>query len=108
MILNAAVQNAIIIIRELKKYPEINIPAYVIARDYHVSSTFLDQICRKLRDNKIIKSHSGPGGGYELLKKDVTVKELIDILSQSNYKKVHDTAFDIQSKVNTALNNIRI
>lgn len=50
------------------------------AENLHLSKSFLEQVSRKLRLSSMITSVRGPGGGYELISKEVTVYDLLNAL----------------------------
>lgn len=107
MLLNSATQYAITIITEMRGKQE-PVRAYEIVKKHDLSPSFVDQICRKLRDAGIIKSLRGPGGGYILAKEQVTVLELMDLLSVTQTRDVKPSAQHIINSVNQVLATIHV
>jgi len=56
----------------------------IIAKEANVPSPFLSKIFLQLKNNGILKSTKGPGGGYTLAKKptDITLKDIAAILDR--------------------------
>jgi Rrf2 family protein len=55
-----------------------------IARRQDISLTYLEQLFTKLRQNGLVESARGPGGGYRLKKPagDISVAEVIDAVDE--------------------------
>lgn len=107
MLLGTTIQYASIIVTEMKGAVD-PVKAYNIVKKHNLSPSFVDQICRKLRDAGILKSLRGPGGGYNLAKEQVTVGELINILSTAHAHEVLPGAVLINEQVNHALAGIHL
>ncbi len=52
----------------------------VAAANLKLSKPFLDQVARKLRIASMIVSIRGPGGGFELISKEITVYDILQAL----------------------------
>lgn len=76
MILTAQVRNAARLIAFLNPHTVTNMDDFAKANP-ELSIYFMDQIARKLRKAGFIKSQRGPGGGYMLVNRDITVMQLI-------------------------------
>ena len=107
MILNAAVQYAAIVIQELQGKTE-PVPAFEIVKRHELSSTFTDQVCRRLKQAEIIEARRGPGGGYVLKRTDVDFLELVELFVTAYVKETRPAAQELTDRVNEALRNIII
>lgn len=107
MLLNASVQYAVIILTELKGKVD-PVRAYEIVKKHNISAAFVDQLCRKLRDAGWIKSMRGPGGGYSLVKEDISLLEVMDLLSEWKSNKTHDAVVGHINQVKNALADIHV
>lgn len=56
-----------------------------ISKRQHISLSYLEQLFAKLRQNDLVKSIRGPGGGYRLNRsaENVFVAEIIDAVNES-------------------------
>lgn len=107
MLLNSSVQHTIIILNELKGKSD-PVRALDIVKKHTISAAFVDQLCRKLRDNGYITSTRGPGGGYKLIKQDISLLEIIELLSEWKTPKTLDGATSHIHQVKSALADIQI
>lgn len=103
--LTTTVQYGIIIVKALK-HSESLMSAGQLAKTHELSPTFTDQIIRKLRNAGIVTSLRGPGGGYRLVRFDVTLLELVELLSANH--EIHDSAINIYSECTLALSAIKV
>lgn len=106
MYINMNTQNAILILNELKNNPEIK-TVNAISRKHQVSEYFLQQIARKLRVAGYIQAQRGPGGGYILKKKKVSLLELYDLFASTRKKKVLENS-ELENKLREALDEITV
>jgi Rrf2 family transcriptional regulator, iron-sulfur cluster assembly transcription factor len=109
MLLNSTVQYSLVILNELKDKVE-PIRAYEIVSKHNLSANFVDQICRRLRDEGLIKSFRGPGGGYILTEKGKTLNlfDVITIFSKWKTEVSHEAAATYINQVKNALIDIQI
>ncbi|MGV6806702.1 MAG: Fe-S cluster assembly transcriptional regulator IscR [bacterium] len=56
-----------------------------ISQRQHISLSYLEQLFSRLRQNELVKSVRGPGGGYRLSKDadQINVAEIIDAVNES-------------------------
>ena len=56
-----------------------------ISKRQHVSLSYLEQLFSKLRQNDLVRSVRGPGGGYQLKREvsSLSVAEIIDAVNES-------------------------
>lgn len=56
-----------------------------ISKRQHISLSYLEQLFAKLRQNQLVQSVRGPGGGYKLrqLASDIHVAQIIDAVNES-------------------------
>lgn len=56
-----------------------------ISKRQHISLSYLEQLFAKLRQNTLVKSVRGPGGGYRLNKEseEIFVAQIIDAVNES-------------------------
>ncbi len=56
-----------------------------ISKRQHVSLSYLEQLFAKLRQNDLVRSIRGPGGGYQLKREvgSVSVADIIDAVNES-------------------------
>lgn len=113
MLHSTTMQYAFTIIKELKDNTitvgsEFDlVTASKIAEKHKLKIMFVEQIFRKLKTAGIVIAHRGPGGGYELARKDVNVHELYMILDTSKEVKVIPGAsLSTMLKINEALASI--
>ncbi|MBU1193339.1 MAG: Rrf2 family transcriptional regulator [Proteobacteria bacterium] len=61
------------------------IPLGEVARRQNISVKYLEQLVRKLKEEKMITSHRGPFGGHMLAKdpKDISVGDIVRTLEES-------------------------
>jgi Rrf2 family protein len=106
MYINMNTQNAILILNELKNRKDV-LSVNEISKKHEVSEFFLQQIARKLRVEGYIVAIRGPGGGYLLKKKHVTLLELYELFASKKKKKMMENSA-IESQLRTALNGITV
>ncbi len=81
MIMNQQVRNATRLIAHLKRDEATTMRSFIDANP-ELSMYFMDQIARKLRKAGLIRSTRGPGGGYLLTDRSVTMLDLVYTLSR--------------------------
>ncbi len=56
-----------------------------ISKRQHISLSYLEQLFAKLRQNSLVKSVRGPGGGYRLNRSatDIFVAQIVDAVNES-------------------------
>lgn len=56
-----------------------------ISKRQHISLSYLEQLFAKLRQNTLVKSVRGPGGGYKLNREadDIFVAQIVDAVNES-------------------------
>lgn len=56
-----------------------------ISKRQHISLSYLEQLFAKLRQNALVKSVRGPGGGYRLNREanDIFVAQIVDAVNES-------------------------
>lgn len=61
-----------------------------IAKNLHISVSYLEQIFARLRRQKVVRSVRGPGGGYVFARspKDILLKEVLQAVSVPLVKKM--------------------
>lgn len=79
--LTKQVLNAAMLLCELKDNPGIKLIDF--CDDKKLSKHFMEQIGRRLVEAKIIISKRGPGGGYILNRKKVSLAELIKLYKEN-------------------------
>lgn len=102
MILNAQVRNAARLIAFLNPESPTNMSDFAKANP-ELSIYFMDQIARKLRKAGLIKSQRGPGGGYLLANRNITVMSLIYV-----FGGMRQGTDDLTAAVEMKLNEIVI
>jgi len=57
--------------------------SFSITNELQISASYLQQICKPLRKHKLIESHRGPNGGYQLSRTSgkITLAEIIEALT---------------------------
>lgn len=99
--INQQVLNATTLLRALKDEPGIKLKDFCDSKK--LSKHFMEQIGRKLVQSKIIISRRGPGGGYILNRKEVSLSELVKL-----FKTIKSTKDPLVVKTMNALNEINV
>lgn len=75
----ASVQ-AIATLKKMYKGAPVSLTA--ISKESKLSTSYLEQIFKKLRTGKLVTSYRGPGGGYSPRDGDISVSEVIRAVSR--------------------------
>lgn len=113
MLHSTTIQYAFTIISDLKAAvgSETLTRSKDIADNHSISMMFVDQILRKLRNAGIVRSHRGPGGGFELIKMDVTALDVYQALNNTGpraFKLVLKGANHTINRINEALASVTL
>ncbi|WP_271130460.1 RrF2 family transcriptional regulator [Dryocola boscaweniae] len=65
-----------------RMYTGTPVPLTELSKETKLSVSYLEQIFKKLRAGKIVVSQRGPGGGYSLCDKEISVSEVIRAVSK--------------------------
>ncbi len=85
MKINKQVQYAILLALYLDRAGRASIKT--VALNLNLSQSFLEQVARKLKTAKVIKSIRGPGGGYELIEHAVLAEVIAAVAPMSLVKE---------------------
>ncbi|WP_425636177.1 RrF2 family transcriptional regulator [Vibrio owensii] len=58
----------------------------VLSKELDVSVSYIEQVISQLRKGGIVKSIRGPGGGYQMAKKTILVRDVIRSINPSAFK----------------------
>ena len=58
----------------------------VLSKELDVSVSYIEQVISSLRKGGIVKSIRGPGGGYQMAKKTILVRDVIRSINPSAFK----------------------
>ena len=87
--INSKVQYALVLVHEVREAPpETAVALQSVSEKYNISIHFLEQVARKLRLAKILKSKRGPGGGYvaDEAMQGLSLLSLLNAMEASNVK----------------------
>ena len=88
-----------LMLRLARNDPHEIYPSLELAEELCISESYLQQVCKHLRKNKLLVSHRGPRGGYSLAKSPNKISIADILVAMSSIKTSRTKKMSLENKL---------